>query len=161
MKKHSWPYWLLLLTVLASALLIFFFSSQSGEVSNQSSDFFVQAAIRIFYPDYELLSSAEQTEIQGQMHYLVRKAAHFSEFALLGFTLRLLLRFHGLKRRSLFSWVLGTMYAATDELHQYFVGTRTAMVKDVLIDSAGVVFGCFLAAFLLYLLSRRKNKTTQ
>jgi len=104
MKKRSWPYWLLLLAVLASASLIFFFSSQSGDASNQSSDVIIHAVISIFYPDYDTLARGEQRAIYDHLHYVVRKAAHFSEFALFGFALRAFLSFHRLKYRALLAW---------------------------------------------------------
>ncbi len=45
------------------------------------------------------------------------------------------------------------IYAISDEYHQTFVPGRHGVYTDVIIDSIGV----FLAAFLIYLVRRRKN----
>ena len=53
--------------------------------------------------------------------------------------------------------VFGTLYGVSDEVHQLFVPGRGAMVKDVLIDSAGAIVGVGL-----YLVISRimKNRST-
>ena len=161
MKKKFCFYIFLVLGIIASALLIFFFSAQGSEASNQSSEGLVQAVISIFHPDYSSLSKDEQTNIYQQVYFLVRKAAHFTEFALLGFLLRMLICFHNCRFQGLLTWLLGTLYGGTDELHQYFTGDRTASFRDVAIDSTGVLFGCLLAAYFIFLYSRKKQKKIQ
>ena len=54
--------------------------------------------------------------------------------------------------------MIGTLYAGTDELHQYFNGTRTPSLRDVGIDSAGVLFGILVIMLLSDLLARMKAK---
>ncbi len=71
----------------------------------------------------------------GTWDLVLRKLAHVTEYAVLG---ALLLRACGSWRLAL---ALGVGYAATDELHQHFVTGRHAAVRDVLIDTAGVVIG--------------------
>ncbi len=84
-------------------------------------------------------------ETIAQAHFLIRKAAHLTEYAVLALlTLRAV-------RRSLnsaagdWSWkaaglalLISAGYAATDEFHQTFVPGRTPSAGDVLIDSTGV-----------------------
>ena len=43
------------------------------------------------------------------------------------------------------AWVVGTLYAASDEIHQLFVPGRSGQLRDVLLDSAGVAAGILLA----------------
>jgi hypothetical protein len=69
---------------------------------------------------------------------VLRKGAHLSEFAVLG---ALLLR--ALPREAP-ALIAGILYAASDELHQHFVGGRHASPLDVLLDSAGVALGVYL-----------------
>jgi VanZ family protein len=71
----------------------------------------------------------------GTWDTLLRKAAHMSEFAVLG---ALLYRALG---REVPALAAGVAYAATDELHQSFVSGRHASVVDVAIDAAGVAAG--------------------
>ena len=40
-------------------------------------------------------------------------------------------------------WLTGTLYAVTDEIHQYFVPGRSCEFRDICIDSAGVLCGIF------------------
>jgi VanZ family protein len=74
----------------------------------------------------------------GSWDVVLRKIAHFCEYAILG---ALLLRALG---REVPAIAAGVAYAATDELHQHFVVGRHAAVRDVAIDAAGVLAGVLL-----------------
>jgi len=74
----------------------------------------------------------------GTWDLVLRKLAHFCEYAILG---ALLLR--ALDRTEL-AVAAGVVYAATDELHQHFVPGRHAAFRDVAIDAAGVLAGVVL-----------------
>jgi hypothetical protein len=78
----------------------------------------------------------------GTWDLVLRKLAHATEYAVLGV---LLLRATG---RMSVAFVLGTLYAVTDELHQSFVAGRHASPLDVAIDAAGVAVGIALASRL-------------
>ena len=81
----------------------------------------------------------------------VRKGAHACEFAILAL---LIWRWHravSRAQRTGWSWQSAsrtilwvTAYAASDEFHQLFVPSREASLVDVLIDTAGGVFGLTL-----------------
>lgn len=88
--------------------------------------------------------------------HLVRKLAHFSEFALLGFCLTLCLRTYTRHCLRHAGWPLfgGLLTANADEFIQINVPGRSSSVRDVFIDLAGVTAG-LLAALLLLLLARR------
>jgi VanZ family protein len=87
----------------------------------------------------------------------IRKLGHWSEYFILAVLLMRALNadFFSEHARRLPFWsiVLTTLYAATDELHQSFVPSRSASVIDVAIDSFGAVCGtlCF------HLRNRRSN----
>ncbi len=74
----------------------------------------------------------------GSWDLVLRKIAHFCEYAILG---ALFLRALG---REVPATAAGIAYAATDELHQHFVAGRHAAVRDVAIDAAGVLAGVLL-----------------
>ena len=147
--------------VLLIAVMIFFFSSQDGETSAQTSAGLTQWFARFLHPELDNLSSKERWRILREVNYLVRKAAHFTEFALLGASLRMLFEKLRLRFPLALAWVAGTLYAGTDELHQYFVGTRSAMIQDVGIDSAGVLFGAGAVTVILLLARARKKQTSK
>jgi VanZ family protein len=82
------------------------------------------------------------------IHFLIRKLAHGSEYAIFG-----LLLYHsfeprhpeGWNARSAFGAVLvAGLYSLTDEYHQSFVPGRTASLVDCGIDTAGALFGMVL-----------------
>jgi VanZ family protein len=80
------------------------------------------------------------------LNFLIRKAAHLTEFGILAVLVWRAL----FPRRASYigAWLFATAYAATDEWHQSFEPGRTATPKDVVIDSCGalialvIVFVC-------------------
>ena len=64
----------------------------------------------------------------------------------------------GLRFPKLVSQLIGTAYAASDELHQKLVSGREAALSDVLLDSAGVLFGILMMALLLFLLLKAAER---
>ena len=88
---------------------------------------------------------------------VARKGAHFLEYALLGFLLRLLGESCAWRGRGWIAWGGGTLYAAADEVHQLFSDGRSAQAADVLLDSAGVLAGVLTALLALSLARRRKD----
>jgi VanZ family protein len=71
----------------------------------------------------------------GTWDTVLRKGAHLTEYAILGGLL-----YRALGREPL-ALAVGIAYAATDELHQYFVRGRHASPVDVAIDAVGVAVG--------------------
>ena len=49
---------------------------------------------------------------------------------------------------ALAAWLIGTAYAVTDEFHQSFVPGRSCELRDVMIDSCGVLTGVLLATLV-------------
>ena len=78
------------------------------------------------------------------LHFLIRKAAHFTEYAVLGFLAAR--AFVGSSHRALReNWIIASTilvvtYALLDEFHQSFVRARTASIFDSLIDIGGGLF---------------------
>ena len=147
--------WLL---VIVTAGLIFFFSAMKGPDSMELSSGFTAWFMHLFHPDYESMSPEKQMQIYELFVFVVRKTAHFTEFAALGMSLILLLREYRLPHAAKWAWAIGTVYAGTDELHQYFNGTRTPSLQDVAIDSVGVVFGVMVIILLCRLIGQIKSK---
>ena len=76
----------------------------------------------------------------GVWDVVLRKVAHLAEYAVLGALL------YRAVRRDPAAVVLGSAYAATDEIHQSFVSGRQGSPLDWLVDTAGVVAGVVLFA---------------
>ncbi|MBR3018981.1 MAG: VanZ family protein [Clostridia bacterium] len=160
MKRIRFKRIALWLLVIAITGVIFFFSSMEGPESMDFSNGSTIWFIRLFHPDYEQMPPEEQEEIYQLFVFIVRKTAHFTEFAALGFSLWQLLHDYQVRRAGLWSWVIGTLYACLDEIHQGFVGTRTASLTDVGIDSAGVLFGTLFIYCVFRFVEQRKKKRT-
>ena len=105
-----------------------------GEISGAISDFFKRILQSLF----------EQGESgsSGMLGFLVRKMAHFTEFTALGLCLCWL--FGMLKKGRLAPFLCGAAAACVDETIQIFVPGRGPSVRDVCIDSCGVLLGVIL-----------------
>jgi len=156
--------WIRILTTALTLFMmgfIFFMSTESAEKSDRTSGVISEKVTVVVYPDYETYPPVKKASVFANVQHVVRKIAHFSEYMLLGFFLRLCLeswfgqRFVGKKILSPLSWLAGTLYAGTDELHQMITDGRSAQWMDVLIDSAGVLTGVLAAVLLLFLFARK------
>lgn len=134
-------------------LVIFWFSAQVADDSQEMSDFFVRLLDALFSLDI-----MKNEIIQDMTSFLVRKAAHMSEYAILAILLGLTIRAYKKEPWLLLALTATAAYAATDEFHQLFVPGRSGQLKDVLIDTAGGALGLGLLALILYLQRRRKMK---
>ena len=123
-----------LCTALLICNLIFIWGNSllPGEVSGAFSDWVKAILSKLFSGD------ADDSSGGG----LLRKVAHFTEFAALGMCLAWL---HGmLQKGKLRPFLWGVLAASVDETIQRFVPDRGPSVKDVCIDSAGVLTGIIL-----------------
>lgn len=94
----------------------------------------------------------------GQSDGLLRKIAHFAEFASLGMLLSWL--FAMLKERKqtvvLLAAACGCLAACVDEMLQYLAPGRAPRLTDVGIDTAGVLAGIGVFCFGYYLVKKNK-----
>ena len=162
--KHPklWARFFLVASIVTAAL-IFWFSAQKGFDSQALSDPLALQMAQLLRPDLMQMSEAERFSFLELMSTIIRKNAHFCEFALLGFNLMGAMRFHflGLSNGACRLRAMGVAvaYAAADELHQLFVSDRAARALDVLIDGAGSLAGTFvltLGLAILAILNQRR-----
>ena len=73
------------LLMMANMILIFSFSAENREESGDRSRAVTTAIARLLDPSFDDMTDEEQTVAVERIHGVVRKAAHFLEFALLGF----------------------------------------------------------------------------
>lgn len=137
-----------LLLMMMSA--IFFFSSMPGEDSGGLSERITEAVIHFVFPDYSNLSAEQQIGAFTLLHHLIRKLAHFSEYAVLGALFMLFFNTFSLKHKVLVSLLCAVLYAVSDEWHQGFVAARGPAVSDVILDSAGAAFGLVIALLCIH-----------
>jgi VanZ family protein len=138
--------------VLTAAVMvcIFLFSCETADESSDTSGIIVNLILNIFYRNFENMTLAEQTEIMSQISHIIRKTAHFTIYAALGF-----FSSFTVGQRKLFSkGSLGVVlfcfiYAVSDEIHQYFVPGRSCMFADMLIDTCGGITGMTISFLIM------------
>ena len=117
-----------------------------GEVSGAFSDWVKAMLARLFTGGGEEVSGGG----------LLRKVAHFTEFMGLGMCLAWL---HGMLGKGKFRpFLWGVAAASVDETIQRFVPDRGPSIKDVCIDSAGVLTGIILLWTGYNYLKKRSSK---
>lgn len=141
-------------------VFIFSMSSQDAQTSSSTSGGFIESIIRFLDKDFEQLSDIEREEYVGQFQFVVRKLAHFSVYFALGLTLssgmQTFIKLKVLTRAAL-AFLVGVLYAISDEIHQTFVPGRSCELRDVLIDTTGVLLGCLFIMLLIFLFKNRKK----
>jgi VanZ family protein len=101
---------------------------------------------RFIVPLLRWLNPNISAENLASIHFVVRKGAHLSEYAVLALLLlRAAIYVTNLKwPMSILCvsiWCVCVFVAATDEFHQTFVRSRGASIRDITIDSAGALVG--------------------
>ena len=66
-------------------ILIFYFSSENADDSTTSSNFIVDFIVKVFFPKMSAYPINKQADLLDTIEFAVRKAAHFSIYAALGF----------------------------------------------------------------------------
>ena len=152
----------ILLTFLTAAVMvmIFFFSMETAEQSDETSGAITRQVIVVLYPDYAEYAEEQQQEVYDSIQLAVRKTAHYTEYMILGFLMRLCLESWFGKHRWLIPviWAVSTLYASTDEIHQLLIDGRSGQWTDVLLDSAGVLSGVLLASLILYRIRKTNGR---
>ena len=82
-------------------------------------------------------------------HFFVHKLAHATEYFFLAVFFSNAFYFTKDKALPLLSLTLTLLYAASDEIHQYFIPGRACSFKDILVDGTGAIIG-ILVFYLLH-----------
>lgn len=128
---------------------IFYLSHQPAEKSSELSSGITEILLNILafiFPLYDEMPI---------IHFIIRKAAHFFAYFILG-----ILVIHALKPSLEGRWmsisvtmIICILYAISDEIHQLFIPGRSGEIRDVLINSLGAVTG-----LIVYILWTRNTK---
>lgn len=147
----------LLILLFGTFYIIFGFSSQDGEesrgISSRVTEFILEKS-----NTYKNIEENRQDEIFERTEKIIRKIAHFSIYALVGFLLMGLVSTFKLKEKSriLISLILGVLYATSDEIHQLFSPGRSAQITDVYIDTLGILVGIFVILLFIKIFEKIK-----
>lgn len=167
-----------LILIIINCITIFYFSNQVADTSSASSGRIVNFVIKVL-PQFKNMEEYKKEHIANEvLQPIVRKMAHFSIYTLLGFlTINFALTCEKqnsfcnmdekcpplqVKRvrnkRILYSWLFGTLYAISDEIHQLFILGRSCEFRDVCIDSLGVLTGIVIMIIIVKIFNTLKYK---
>lgn len=152
-------WWVLTVAVMS---FIFYFSSENAEQSSATSTGFLYWLLNVFFPDFSHFDESVKLAFMESIHGVVRKCAHFTVFAALGFcslnafrfTLKLKIHF-----TALICAAFCYLYAVSDEIHQLFEVGRSCEFFDTIIDFGGSVCGILFSFLIFLLLQNRKRKS--
>lgn len=141
LKKMIWIMTLLWIGV------IYYFSSQPAELSRQASG---EVLVH--------MNQIQEDEIQNisdrrvwNLHYYIRKFAHFILYCGLGFLM--VFSIVSIKYRPFVSyiiaWLAASLYGVLDEWHQTFVPGRGASLADMKLDAVSALAGVAAAAAII------------
>lgn len=141
-KPFAVVFWLLTAAVM---VIIFMFSADTGEESEEIS-------MSLFGMLIDFIG-------QFISHDVLRKIAHFTEFATLGFCMTGAIHFTFEKKSFFLPFIPCALYAVSDEIHQYFVPERACRIFDIFVDSCGIATGIGIFLLFLFIVSKSiKNK---
>ena len=127
--------------------IIFVMSARDGNESGDMSHNVGRLIGRIFMPGFEQMKEDDQEAYAENIDFYVRKTAHAMEYTILGVLASLCFYYYEIRHYAVMGFLLGVLYAASDEIHQVFVPGRSGQLTDVMLDSCGVLAGsltCFL-----------------
>ncbi len=122
-----------LIFVITIMIIIFIFSHDSGSTSTIKSNILVDGFYNIFNFNIN----------RRLLTKIIRKSAHISLYALLGFSVsNYLIDFN--KKIYINSILFILIYSISDEVHQLFIPNRSGSIIDILIDLIGGIIGIIL-----------------
>lgn len=132
-------------------IIVFLLSNQIGNDSGATSGRIVKLLTKVvpFLAQYTNFVS-----------FFVRKLAHFTLYALGGVLYYNLFKTYRIKdiKSLAYSEALCTIYAVSDEIHQFFVPGRECHITDIFIDSLGAFTGILFMILVTDLIKFKRNK---
>lgn len=118
---------IIIILLLGTFGMIFGFSNQNSEKSSNISTGVTNKLVRKIKYIQEK-PDAEREKIIDTIEKIIRKLAHFSVYTLVGILIMTLLLTYNLKENSQISisFIVGILYAISDEIHQCFVPRKRA-----------------------------------
>lgn len=131
-----------ILLVIIWMSFVFIFSAESGETSKNSSNSFTKFVFRNNITDEKVES----------LSFIVRKFAHFTLYVIGGMCICvcMIMIFKNTSNVYFISYIIGTLYAVTDELHQQVTPNRSCEIRDMIIDSIGVLCGVLIIKIVTF-----------
>ena len=141
--------------VIAIMAFIFFQSALPADLSSEESGRVVDLIVRLF----QGVAPIDREPLV----FIVRKGAHFTEYMILGgFLVPAVKEWMAVDttpvpvvRERITAWLAGTLYAVTDEIHKSYVPGRSWGLRDMGIDSCGVLAGVLVVSLVIWFKEHR------
>ncbi len=133
---------LLYIAIIFVSVQIFNASSQVATESAEMSGKITKKVVDVI-AKVKKVEPEKKEDLFNSVHLVIRKTAHFAEYALLTLLVFLLTKCYKLKNFWCFLISLGycIIFAASDEIHQLFVSGRSGEIRDVILDFCGGITG--------------------
>ena len=149
---------LFLIMLVIAFYVIFNFSAQNGEISGSLSKKVTELIV-------DIISKVKTMDMTRKLYYIekfhpiIRKLAHFIAYTVVGVAVMGFMCTFDIRNiyKVVISFGIGLTYAIIDEVHQYFIPGRCASIRDVCIDSAGVLTGIFILIIIIIFLEAILN----
>lgn len=128
-------------------IIIFLLSNQKAQDSKQlSNSFITKTIINIYEMKHGKITEEKKVEIKENYSFIVRKAAHFTIYLVLGLLVSLVLigKNLNIKQIIIYGVLICMAYSITDEIHQIFVSGRSGEIRDIIVDTCGSTVGILL-----------------
>lgn len=144
--------------LIAWCVLIFALSAEPADKSSNTSGEFTRKVFSLVYPDFNDLSEEQQEEMINEASFIIRKAAHFSLYGILGILAFLNVITYKIPfvLKPFISAGFCLIYSISDEIHQLYIPGRSGEIRDVFIDFCG----CLLTIIISFLLAKHKITKT-
>ena len=138
--------------VLTWMITVFTLSNEPAKKSSNTSGKTIRIIINIL-PNTRNMDENEKEQIVSDLQPITRKLAHFSLYTLGGILIYNFINAFNIEfsKKFIFSFLIGGIYAISDEFHQLFIPGRSGEIRDVCIDSSGVLLGIFIMIVLIKL----------
>lgn len=144
--------WIVWIPAIIMMIIIFSFSNANSEKSSNLSGGIISNTLNFIDDTFSLgLEEQRKEELVEGLQTPIRKLAHMTEYMILAITFMFALYIDGLKGKRLIgvSLFLGIGYASLDEFHQLFIPGRSGEIRDVCVDTIGIILGILFYRILL------------
>ena len=138
--------------------LIFSFSMDNGNQSEEKSNsFLIWIGENIFQKDFTKEDSMIFIE---KYSFIIRKAAHFTLYFVLGtLFITLLKEYHPLTRKDIYLTIAFVLlYSISDEIHQLFSYERSGQISDILLDTTSGILSSISYYYFEKKISKKRQK---
>lgn len=133
--------------MIAMMLLIWGFSANTGDASSKQSSGIVSRVV-LFAEKVTGIELTEEERVcwEERIHTPIRKVAHMTEYMIFSWTVAFPFLLYKKRKDGISkgAFIFCVCYAILDEIHQLFVPDRSGQIRDVLIDSIGILIGIFV-----------------